>query len=71
MDKLCQALDDLHQQVKDKEQQTRRKKAARGANAKRGLQFEMGDLVMVMVAAWGNSAHIKRGSKLCPGWQDP
>ena len=24
-----------------------------------------------MVAAWGNSAHIKRGSKLCPTWQGP
>lgn len=45
MDQLSTALDDLHQQVKDKAQQARLKKAARAANAKRGLQFEMGDLV--------------------------
>ena len=24
-----------------------------------------------MVAAWGNAAHVKRGSKLCPRWQGP
>lgn len=69
MDKLTKALDDLHQKVKTKADANRLKKAARAANAKRGLQFEIGDLVMV--AVWGNSAHVKRGSKLCPTWQGP
>ena len=69
MDKLAKALDILHQRVVDKADKSRQKKAAKAANKNRGLQFELGDLVMV--ASWGNSAHIKKGSKLCPGWQGP
>ena len=69
MDKLAAALDKLHQNVKKKTDVARLRKAAKAANARRGLQLEIGDLTMV--AAWGNSAHIKRGSKLCPTWQGP
>ena len=66
---LAAALDALHQKVSDRGEQQRLKHAAKVANDKRGLQFEIGDLVMV--TAWGNSAHVKRGSKLCPTWQGP
>ena len=69
MDKLTKALDVLHQKIDDRAEKMRRRKAAKTANNKRGLQFQLGDLVMV--AAWGNSAHIKKGSKLCPTWQGP
>ena len=55
--------------MKTKADVARRRKAAKAANEERGLQFEIGDLTMV--AAWGNSAHVKRGSKLCPVWQGP
>ena len=66
---LAATLDALHQKVSDRGEQLRRNKAAKAANDKRGLQFEIGDLVMV--AAWGNAAHVKRSSKLCPTWQGP
>ena len=66
---LAKALDDMHQELRDAEKERRRKKEAKAKNASRGLQIEVGDLVMV--AAWGNAAHVKRGSKLCPAWQGP
>lgn len=68
-DKLAEALDQLHQEVRDSDAKKRRQRAAKNANAKLALRFEEGDLVMV--AAWGNAAHVKRGSKLCPRWQGP
>ena len=67
--RLSAALDALHQDIRDAAEERRRKKEAKAANAGRALQFEVGDLVMV--ASWGNAAHVKRGSKLCPGWQGP
>ena len=67
--RLAAALDRVHQRVRDQEEERRRRKLAKAANASRGLQFSVGDLVMV--AAWGNAAHVKRGSKLCPSWQGP
>ena len=68
-DRLANALNQLHQEIRDAEEKRRRLKAAKTANAGRALQFEVGDLVMV--AAWGNAAHVKRASKLCPSWQGP
>ena len=68
-ERLITALDQMHQEIRDAEEERRRLKAAKAANAGRALQFEVGDLVMV--AAWGNAAHVKRGSKLCPQWQGP
>ena len=67
--KLIDALDKMHQDIRDAQALRQRKKAARAANANRAIQFEVGDLVMV--AAWGNAAHVKRGSKLSPAWQGP
>ena len=66
---LQAAIDTMHEELKDAAQKRRRQLAARQTNAERALQFEVGDLVMV--AAWGNAAHVKRGSKLCPSWQGP
>ena len=68
-DRLIAALDQVHQEVRDADEKTRRDRAAKNANARLALQFNEGDLVMV--AAWGNAAHVKRGSKLCPRWQGP
>lgn len=67
--RLAKAMDEMHEDVRNKDTESRRQKEAKAKNAERGLQFEVGDLVMV--AAWGNAAHVKRGSKLCPGWQGP
>ena len=69
VDDLAATLDALHQKVRDRGEQQRRLKAAKAANSERGLQFEIGDLVMV--TAWGNAAHVKRSSKMCPTWQGP
>ena len=68
-ERLADALDRVHQAVKDADEKTRRDRAAKNANARLALQFNVGDLVMV--AAWGNAAHVTRGSKLCPRWQGP
>ena len=68
-DRLVAALDKMHREIRDAADKRRRLKEAKAANAGRALQFEVGDLVMV--AAWGNAAHVKRASKLCPGWQGP
>ena len=49
--------------------QQRRVKETKAALKGKALQFNVDDLVMV--AAWGNAAHVKLGSKICPGWQGP
>ena len=67
--KLAAALDAMHQKLANEEAERRQKRFAKAANTKRGIQFEIGDLVMV--AAWGNAAHVQRSSKLCPNWQGP
>ena len=66
---LVKALDEIHQEIRDKGELKRWQKAAHTANANQSVQFEIGDLVMV--TAWKNAAHVKRGSKLCPLWQGP
>ena len=50
-EKLAKALDRVHQEVKDLDEQRRRQRAAKNANAKFAMRFEEGDYVMV--AAWG------------------
>ena len=63
------AIDTMHTELRDDKEIHRRKKLAKQHNASRALQFEIGDLVMV--AAWGNAAHVQYASKLCPNWQGP
>ena len=67
--RLIEALDQMHQEIRDKVELKRRQKAAKAVNASRAIQFEVGDLVMV--AAWGNAAHVKGGLNYAHCGKDP
>ena len=70
-DKVAQALDIMHTELKDSSLVRQRKQAAKEAETKfKGAYgFQVGDLVMV--AAANNSANVQKRSKIMCKWQGP
>lgn len=69
VEELVDSLCDLHELIGNKQRDEACKQAAKEAEKRHGVCFNVGDLVMV--AGCGNSAHIKPAVKGAVLWQGP